>query len=125
MVALAGADAVVHLAAIPTHSVVSNEQTFALNTGGTFNVHEAAWRLGVRRVVTLSSEAVLGWAPRAWTRLVLPDYFPIDEEHSCSAQDAYGLSKIVSEQIANRNEADAWREPDVWRRCGGCDAAKG
>jgi nucleoside-diphosphate-sugar epimerase len=88
MGAVAAADAIVHLAGIPTHGVVANELTFAINTGGTFNVHEAAWRLGVSRVVTMSSEAVLGWAPGAWTNLILPEYLPLDEEHPTRPQDS-------------------------------------
>jgi nucleoside-diphosphate-sugar epimerase len=67
---------------------------------GAFNNHEAAWRHGVRRVVTMSSEAVLGWAPGAYQRMFLPHYLPIDEAHPCNAQDCYGLSKIVCEKIA-------------------------
>ena len=98
--ALAGADAVIHLAAIPTHSVAPNEDTFRVNAMGTFNVHEAAWRLGIGRVVTASSEAVLGWAPGAWVREVAPEYLPIDEDHPLGAQDAYGLSKQAAEAIA-------------------------
>ncbi len=100
MGALAGAEAVIHLAAIPTHSVAPNEDTFRINTMGTFNVHEAAWRLGIGRVVTMSSEAVLGWAPGAVVRAFTPDYLPIDEDHPVGAQDAYGLSKIACEAIA-------------------------
>ncbi len=98
--ALAGSEAVIHLAAIPTHGIVSNEETFRINTMGAFNVHEAAWRLGIRRVVMMSSEAVLGWAPGSYQRLLLPRYLPIDENHPCGAQDCYGLSKIASEAIA-------------------------
>ena len=98
--ALGGADAVNHLAGIPTHSVAPNEDTFRINAVGTFNVHEAAWRLGIGRVVTMSSEAVLGWAPGAMVREVVPDYLPIDEDHPVGAQDAYGLSKIACEAIA-------------------------
>jgi nucleoside-diphosphate-sugar epimerase len=98
--ALADSDAVIHLAGISTHSVVSNEETFRINTMGAFNVHEAAWRLGIRRVVMMSSEAVLGWAPGSYERLVLPRYLPIDEDHPCIAQDCYGLSKIACEAIA-------------------------
>lgn len=98
--ALAGAEAVIHLAGIPTHGLVANEVTFRTNAMGTFNVHEAAWRLGVGKVVTMSSEAVLGWAPGAYERMFLPDYLPIDEEHPCRAQDCYGLSKIACEAIA-------------------------
>ena len=98
--ALAGADAVIHLAGIPTHGVAPNEDTFRINAMGTFNVHEAAWRLGIGRVVTMSSEAVLGWAPGAIARAFAPQYLPIDEDHPFGAQDAYGLSKIACEAIA-------------------------
>jgi nucleoside-diphosphate-sugar epimerase len=98
--ALAGCEAVVHLAGIPTHGIVSDEATFRINCSAAFNVHEAAWRLGIRLIVSLSSEAVLGWAPGAYRRLVLPHYLPVDEEHPCLAQDAYGLSKICGESIA-------------------------
>ncbi len=98
--ALAGADSVIHLAGIPTHSVAPNEDTFRINAMGTFNVHEAAWRLGIGRVVTTSSEAVLGWAPGAMVRRFVPEYFPIDEDHPVGAQDAHGLSKIACEAIA-------------------------
>jgi nucleoside-diphosphate-sugar epimerase len=113
--ASAGADAVVHLAGIPTHSMVSNEATFRINTMGAFNVHEAAWRLGIRRVVTMSSEAVLGWAPGAYARMFLPKYLPIDEDHPCEAQDCYGLSKIACESIAKSYAAKSDMELVVMR----------
>lgn len=98
--ALAGADAVIHLAGISTHGIVSNEVTFRTNAMGAFNVHEAAWRLGIRRVVTMSSEAVLGWAPGSYEKLIPPDYLPVDEDHPCRPQDCYGLSKVAAESIA-------------------------
>jgi nucleoside-diphosphate-sugar epimerase len=97
--ALNGHDAVIHLAGIPSHSIVSNEATFRINTVGTFNVHEAAFTLGIKRVVTISSEAVLGWAPGSYQRFISPDYLPVDELHPCRPQDAYGLSKVCCEQI--------------------------
>ena len=95
-----GADAVIHLAGIPTHGVVADDVTFRINVMGTFNVHEAARRRGIRRVVSLSSEAVLGWAPGSWEREHVPAYLPIDENHPCAPQDCYGLSKQVVEDIA-------------------------
>lgn len=98
--AVAGADAVIHLAGIFTHSIAPNEVTFRVNVMGTFNVHEAAWRQGVDRVVTMSSEAVLGWAPGAYERPFVPDYLPIDEAHPQAPQDCYGLSKVAAEAIA-------------------------
>ena len=98
--AFAGADAVIHLAGIPTHGIVADDVTFRINVMGTFNVHEAARKRGIRRVVSLSSEAVLGWAPGSWEREHVPAYLPIDENHPCAPQDCYGLSKQVVEDIA-------------------------
>lgn len=98
--ALAGAEAVIHLAGVPTHSIAPGEVTFRTNVMGTFNVHEAAWRLGIKRVVTASSEAVLGWAPQSWEREHIPEYLPIDEDHPLRPQDPYGLSKVACEEIA-------------------------
>jgi nucleoside-diphosphate-sugar epimerase len=98
--ALAGSDAVIHLAGIPTNGIVTDEVTFRTNVVGAFNVHEAAWRLGIRRVVTMGSEAVLGWSPTGWVREIVPEYFPIDEKHPLRPQDAYGSSKLAGEVIA-------------------------
>jgi nucleoside-diphosphate-sugar epimerase len=108
--AFAGAEAVVHLAGISSHGIVANEITFQTNAVGAFNIHEAAWRLGIRRVVTMSSEAVLGWAPGAYEKLVMPDYLPIDENHPCRPQDCYGLSKVAAEAIAQSYTAKCGME---------------
>ena len=113
--ALAGADAAIHLAGIHTHGIVSNEETFRINAMGTFNVHEAAWRLGIPRVVTMSSEAVLGWAPGSWEREHVPAYLPIDEDHPVGAQDAYGLSKVACEAIARSYTAKSGMETVILR----------
>ena len=113
--ALAGADAVIHLAGIHTHGILPNEDTFRINAMGTFNVHEAAWWLGISRVVTMSSEAVLGWAPGSWEREHVPAYLPIDEDHPVGAQDAYGLSKVVSEAIARSYTAKCGMETVILR----------
>ncbi len=94
-----GADAVLHLAGIPTHGRAPDDVTFRVNVMGAFNVHEAARRAGVSRVVSMSSEAVLGWAPGSWHRAHLPDYLPIDEDHPCRPQDCYGLSKLALEAV--------------------------
>jgi nucleoside-diphosphate-sugar epimerase len=97
--AVEGADAVLHLAGIPTHGLVPDDETFRINVMGAFNVHEAARRASVSRVVSMSSEAVLGWAPGSWQREHLPDYLPIDEDHPCRPQDCYGLSKLAMEAV--------------------------
>jgi nucleoside-diphosphate-sugar epimerase len=97
--AAAGTDAILHLAGIRTHGLVPDDETFRINAMGAFNVHEAARRAGIPRVVSMSSEAVLGWAPGSWVRGHLPDYLPIDEDHPCRPQDCYGLSKVALEAV--------------------------
>lgn len=96
--ALAGADAVIHLAGVPQPWTTTDDVVFRTNTVSTFNVHEAAFRLGIRRVAFASSEAALGWTYRR--RDFLPDYLPIDENHPLRPQDPYGLSKAACEAIA-------------------------
>jgi nucleoside-diphosphate-sugar epimerase len=96
--ALHGADAVIHLAGIRRPGIAPDDVVFATNVLGTFNVHEAAWRLGIRRVVSTSSEAALGWDYRRTD--FGPDYLPIDEDHPTRPQDPYGLSKVAGEAVA-------------------------
>jgi nucleoside-diphosphate-sugar epimerase len=68
-----------------------------VNTMGTFNVLEAAARAGVRRVVLAATDSALGFVFRRTD--FDPAYVPIDEQHPLEPQDAYGLSKLVSEEI--------------------------
>lgn len=95
---LAGADAVVHLAAIPAPVGHPAQVVFDTNVSTTFNVFEAAATLGIRRVVYASSVSALGFPwQEQWSE---PQYLPIDEEHPLLPQDCYALSKAVGEQIA-------------------------
>lgn len=90
-------DAVVHLAAIPAPGLVPNQTVFRLNTMSTYNVFEAARRLGVKNVVWASSETVLGLPfdeP--------PPYIPVDEEYPGRPESAYSLSKLVGETMAEQ-----------------------
>lgn len=97
--ALRGAEAVVHFAAIPRPTFDVPEVVFRTNVMGSFNVLEAAAAVGVRRVVTASSVSVLGFP--FFERPFAPAYVPIDEEHPRLPQDAYALSKLVGEDIAD------------------------
>ncbi len=93
---LRGADAVVHLAAIPSNRFHPYPTVFRTNVIGTYNVGEAAGRLGLRKIVAASSINALG-IPMA-ERPMAPLYLPIDEEHPRRPQDAYSLSKVVDEE---------------------------
>ena len=96
---VSGCAAVVHAAAIPEPQHHPAHVVFANNVVSTFNVVEAAVRLGVRRLVHLSSVTVHGFffAERPW----LPEYAPIDEEHPIRPQDPYALAKHVGEQLCD------------------------
>ena len=95
--ALDGAEVVVHLAAIPNPLNNPPEQVMQINAMGTFNVIEAAVQAGVKRVVMASTDSALGFVFRR--RDFLPEYLPIDEAHPLRPQDAYGLSKLIDEEI--------------------------
>jgi nucleoside-diphosphate-sugar epimerase len=96
--ALRGAEAVVHLAAIPAPGLRPDELTFRVNTTSTYNVFSATPLLGLRRVVWASSETVLG-LPFERER---PAYAPIDEEHPTYPEFSYALSKLISEEMARQ-----------------------
>lgn len=94
---VAGADAVVHMAAIPQPTGNPPHVVFQTNMMSTFNLLEAAVRFGVPRFVNVSSESVIGhFFPE---RPFLPDYVPVDEQHPLYPQDPYALSKVFSEQM--------------------------
>ena len=97
MEAMHGADAVIHLAAIHNPNIATATVTYQTNVVGTFNVHHAAFRLGIKRVVSASSNAVVGWS---YSDNFVPDYLPMDEDHPLRPEDAYGLSKEIGETIA-------------------------
>lgn len=96
--AFEGADAIIHVAACVSLSKCFQEDMFRINSTGTFNVHEAAHRLGIKNVISTSSEATYGFFFKK--RDFLPQYLPLDEKHQLRPQDCYGLSKKVGEDIA-------------------------
>jgi nucleoside-diphosphate-sugar epimerase len=95
---LAGADAVVHLAAIPASGIYTEETTFRTNMLSTYNVFEAARLVGVERVVWASSETILGLP---FTK-DLPEYAPLDEEQQPLPNSSYAVSKLLSEELGRQ-----------------------
>jgi nucleoside-diphosphate-sugar epimerase len=94
---IAGADAVVHLAAIPAPELRPPGETFRINALSTYNVFAASVAAGARRVVWASSETVLGLpfdTP--------PAFAPIDETHPPRPETSYALSKLVGETMASQ-----------------------
>jgi nucleoside-diphosphate-sugar epimerase len=103
-------DAVVHFAAIPRIGLRSDSSTYATNVLSTYNVLEAATRLGVRKVVFASSETTYGICFAQGERR--PQYVPVDEEHPTVPEDSYAMSKVAGEvtarSFAARSGADVY-----------------
>jgi nucleoside-diphosphate-sugar epimerase len=95
---LAGADAVVHLAAIPANRIKTEATTFRTNMLSTFNIFEAARVLGTSRVVWASSETIFG-LPFDREQ---PAYAPIDEDHPPYPESSYAASKLLSEELGRQ-----------------------
>ena len=92
-----GADAVVHLAAIPAPDLLPPGETFRINALSTYNVFSAAVANHVGRVVWASSETVLGLPFDAD-----PAFAPVDESHPPRPETSYALSKLVGETLADQ-----------------------
>ncbi len=91
-------DAVVHFAAIPRMMMQSDVETFRVNTMGTYNVIEAAAKMGIKKVIIASSETTYGVCFS--DGVVDPKQFPLTEEYDIDPMDSYGLSKQVNEVTA-------------------------
>lgn len=93
--ALVDADAVIHLAALPSPGSGTPLEVFGGNTRATFVVLEAAGRHGIRRCAISSSYSITGlpWA----AEILHPAYVPVDEDLPLQIEDPYGLSKQVDE----------------------------
>ena len=96
--ALQGIEVVVHLGAIDRSFATDDAATMQVNAMGTWNLFEASRRAGVRRVVHCSSSSATGLD--ASNPGMPPRYLPIDEAHPTHPTDAYGLSKLCGERIA-------------------------
>jgi UDP-glucose 4-epimerase len=96
--ALRGVEVVVHLGAIDKSVAVNDTATMQVNLMGTWNVFEAALQNGVRRVVHCSSSSATGVDQT--NPAIPPAYLPIDEAHPTHPTDAYGLSKLCGERVA-------------------------
>lgn len=90
--AVAGVDAIIHLAALVSvgQSIAEPELAHAINVTGTLRILEAARAAAVGRVVLASSCAVYGD----------PTRIPTDEDTRPHPLSPYALSKYVNEQYA-------------------------
>lgn len=91
-------DAVVHFAAVPRILIQPDNETFRINTMGTYNVIEAAVKLGIKKIIIASSETTYGICfSDGQTN---PAQLPLEEDYDVDPMDSYGLSKVVNEKTA-------------------------
>lgn len=91
-------DAVVHFAAYPRIMIVPDNEVFRVNVMGTYNMIDAATKLGIRKIIIASSETTYGIVfanePRA------PERFPLEEDYDVNPMDSYAMSKVINEKTA-------------------------
>ena len=103
-------DAVVHFAAIPRLLLKPDNEVYRVNVIGTYNVIEAALKLGIKKVIIASSETTYGVCFAEGHK----DFhrFPLDEDYDVDPMDSYALSKVNNEQTARafaaRFDADVY-----------------
>ncbi|MBF58651.1 NAD(P)-dependent oxidoreductase [Halomonas sp. FeN2] len=96
-------DAIVHFAAIPAILHRPDNETYRINTLSTYNILDAATKLGIPKVIFASSETTYGVCFADGEQK--PDYLPVDEEHPTVPQDSYAMSKVVNEATARSFQA--------------------
>lgn len=91
-------DAVIHFAAFSRVLLVPDNECFKGNVMSTYNVIEAACKLGVKKIVIASSETTYGVCFSEGDT----DYhsFPLEEDYDNDPMDSYALSKLVGERTA-------------------------
>ena len=91
-------DAVVHFAAVPALMLQAENETYRVNVMGTYNVLEAACKLGIPKVIIASSETTYGICFS--NGIVNPKVLPLEEDYDIDPMDSYGMSKKVNEATA-------------------------
>jgi nucleoside-diphosphate-sugar epimerase len=92
-----GLDAIVHLAAIPAGGYLPDSATFHNNMTATYNVFQAARRVGISTIVYASSETLLG-IPFD----IDPPYAPVDEAYASRPESTYSIVKHLEEELAQK-----------------------
>jgi nucleoside-diphosphate-sugar epimerase len=96
--AFRGADALIHMGAIPSPGRHPDHVVHNNNVVGSYNALRAAVEVGIKRIVQASSVNAIGLS---FSREAHFDYFPIDEAHPNYSEEPYSLSKWICEQQAD------------------------
>jgi nucleoside-diphosphate-sugar epimerase len=103
-------DAVVHFAAVPRMMMCPDTETWRVNVVGTYNVLEAAVKMGIHKIVLASSETTYGICFS--DGMTDPHSLPLTEDYDIDPMDTYGTTKKVNEvtarSLARRSGADIY-----------------
>lgn len=103
-------DAVVHFAAVPRMMMCPDTETWRVNVVGTYNVLEAAVKMGIRKIIIASSETTYGICFS--DGVTDPHSLPLTEDYDIDPMDTYGTTKKVNEvtarSLARRSGADIY-----------------
>ena len=91
-------DAIIHFAAYARNMLVPDNECFKGNVLSTYNVIEAACKLGVKKIIIASSETTYGVCFAQGD----VDYhsFPLEEDYDVDPEDTYAASKLCGERCA-------------------------
>jgi nucleoside-diphosphate-sugar epimerase len=104
-------DAVIHFAAYARNMIVPDSETYQVNVMSTYNIIEAATKLGIKKIIIASSETTYGVCFAQGDAEY--DSFPLDENtYDRNPMDTYACSKLTGERIgrsfARRFDADIY-----------------
>ena len=91
-------DVVIHFAAYARNMLVPDNECFKGNVLATYNVIEAACKLGVKKIIIASSETTYGVCFAQGDSDY--DHFPLEEDYDVNPMDTYALSKLCGERTA-------------------------
>ncbi|TVY41763.1 dTDP-D-glucose 4,6-dehydratase [Lachnellula occidentalis] len=91
-------DVVIHFAAYARNMLVPDSELFQANVRATYNVVEAASKLGVKKIIIASSETVYGVCFAQGDAQY--HSFPLEEDYDVDPEDSYALSKVCGEKTA-------------------------
>ncbi|KAL9094157.1 MAG: hypothetical protein Q9165_003572 [Trypethelium subeluteriae] len=91
-------DVVIHFAAYARNMLVPDNECFKGNVTATYNVIEAACKLGVKKIIIASSETTYGVCFAQGDSDY--DHFPLEEDYDVNPMDTYALSKLCGERTA-------------------------
>lgn len=92
-------DVVIHFAAYARNLLVPDNECFQANVTSTYNVIEAACKLGVKKIIIASSETTYGVCFAQGD--VDYAHFPLSEDDPVNPEDSYAISKVCGERVAS------------------------